>query len=66
MSPDAALPPDGPTLLPLRVDFLDPDHGPFVGGTQATLKGKGFAPGMVVTIGGRNVDATDVDVLDGA
>jgi hypothetical protein len=63
---DAALPADGPALAPVRVDFLDPDHGPFLGGTEVTVKGKGFAAGMTVTIGGRNVDPADVDVLDGA
>lgn len=48
----------------LRIDYLDPDHGPFAGGTEVLLRGRGFAEGMSVTIGGRAVEALDLQVVD--
>jgi hypothetical protein len=64
-SVDAMVFPDAVPLPPLSVDYADPPHGPFVGGTDVTLRGRGFASGMTVTIGGRLVDPMDLQVLDG-
>jgi hypothetical protein len=61
---DALVFSDGMPLPPLSVDYADPSHGPFVGGTQVTLRGRGFAQGMAVTIGGHAVAAGDLTVLD--
>jgi hypothetical protein len=61
--PDAEPPPAdaGP---PVAIEYLDPDHGPFAGGTDVLLRGRGFKDGMIVTIGGRQVDPIDLQVVD--
>ena len=56
--------PDAQPLPALRVDYADPDHGPFVGGTEVTLRGRGFLAGMTVTVGGKRVDPVDLEVVD--
>ncbi len=63
--PDAFVFPDAAVLPALRVDYADPDHGPFVGGTEVTLRGRGFAKGMIVTIGGKLVEEADLELIDG-
>ena len=62
--PDAFVLTDAVTLPPVSVDFADPAHGPFRGGTEVTLRGRGFAGGMTVTFGGRSVAQADLQVLD--
>jgi hypothetical protein len=64
VSVDAPVFPDGVTLPPLAVDYVDPNHGPFTGGTQVVMRGRGFAAGMAVTFGGHAVAADDLMVLD--
>jgi hypothetical protein len=49
----------------LRIDYLDPDHGAFAGGTEVTIRGRGFTEGMTITFGGRAVDPVDLEILDG-
>ncbi|MCE9577870.1 MAG: IPT/TIG domain-containing protein [Deltaproteobacteria bacterium] len=44
------------------VQYTDPDHGPFRGGTTTVIRGTGFAKDDVVRIGGRL--ATEVVLLD--
>ena len=63
-SADARLFPDAATLPALSVDYADPSHGPFGGGTQVTLRGRGFAAGMAVAFGGRSIEAAAIQVLD--
>lgn len=63
-SVDAEVFPDAAPLAPLRLDYADPDHGPFIGETEVTLRGRGFTEGMSVFIGGRKVDPTDLEVVD--
>jgi hypothetical protein len=48
----------------LRVDFAEPDHGPFSGGTEVAVRGHGFAEGMTVLFDGRMVEPLDVQVVD--
>jgi hypothetical protein len=45
---------DGATAA-FAVQYSDPDHGPFRGGTTATIRGNGFANTDEVWIGGRRV-----------
>jgi len=54
---------DAPAPI-LRLDFVDPDHGPFTGGTEVVMRGRGFADGMTVTFGGRAVEPLDVQIVD--
>jgi hypothetical protein len=56
--------PDAQPLPPLRVDYADPDHGPFIGGTEVILRGRGFVAGMTVMVGGKRVEALDLEVVD--
>ncbi len=46
-----AAPPDASTAF--AVQYTDPDHGPFTGGTKTTIRGLGFAADDEVRIGGR-------------
>lgn len=48
--------PSGPTI-----SGLDPNHGPFVGGTPVTVSGTGFTGATSVTIGGATVPFTVVN-----
>src|SRR5690349_4188542 len=38
-----------------RVQYVDPEHGPFSGNTEITVRGNGFAEDDEVWIGGRRV-----------
>lgn len=53
--------PDAPVAA-FAVQYADPDHGPFRGGTELTIRGNGFRDDDEVWIGGRR--ATDVDRID--
>lgn len=44
---------------PFSITGLAPSHGPFTGGTRATLRGRGFSSTMRVFIGGTEVPASD-------
>ncbi len=57
--PDAGV--DAPVAA-FAVQYADPDHGPFRGGTELTIRGNGFRDDDEVWIGGRR--ATDVDRID--
>lgn len=57
--PDAGV--DAPVAA-FAVQYADPDHGPFRGGTEITIRGNGFLDDDQVWIGGRR--ATDVDRID--
>lgn len=46
-----AAPPDASTTF--AVQYADPDHGPYTGGTKTTIRGLGFADDDEVRIGGR-------------
>jgi len=55
--------------IPLRVNDIDPDHGPFVGGNSAIVRGSGFvgdvAAGEVeVLVGGNMVQPADTEIMD--
>lgn len=62
--------PDGPQadgiapVTGLRLEYLDPERGPYAGGTRVLLRGNGFAEGMTITFGGRRVEPLDVEVVD--
>ena len=46
-----AAPPDANASF--TVQYADPDHGPYIGGTQTTIRGLGFEDGDEVRVGGR-------------
>ncbi|HUH02882.1 MAG TPA: IPT/TIG domain-containing protein [Kofleriaceae bacterium] len=46
------------------IQFIDPDHGPFTGGTRVLIRGVGFADGLDVRFGGRSVEPLDLNVVD--
>jgi hypothetical protein len=50
----------GPVVVDLVLRSVTPGTGPATGGTELTIRGKGFASGVAVTVGGR--PATDVTV----
>lgn len=67
--PDAGMPGDAFDLPDARntqfgIQFIDPDHGPFTGGTEVLIRGIGFADGVDVRFGGRSVEPLDLEVLD--
>lgn len=57
---DAGRPSDE-TLLVARVV---PGHGTYRGGQLATVRGTGFVEGMSISIGGREVQAPDIELID--
>ncbi len=59
-SPDAE--PADAELAGFRVQYADPDHGPFRGATEITVRGNDFADGDEVRIGGRV--ALEVEFID--
>lgn len=66
--PDAAPPPrlDGgqPSDETLLVARVVPGHGTYRGGQLATVRGTGFVEGMTIAIGGREVQAPDIELID--
>ncbi len=63
--PDARPAPDAESGPALRIDYLDPERGPYAGGTLALLRGRGFVQGMSVKVDGRSVEPLDVKIIDG-
>ncbi len=62
--PDASFPDSGigtPTLLISRVV---PNHGPFIGGNTAIVRGTGFTDESFVQVGGRLVQPADTRLID--
>jgi hypothetical protein len=51
-------------LTELALTGLQPNHGPFVGGTTVLLRGRGFRPDSTVRFGGLEVDGTQVQLID--
>ncbi|MEK6609027.1 MAG: IPT/TIG domain-containing protein [Myxococcota bacterium] len=51
-----------PTVL--SVGSVDPDHGPFTGGTEVVVRGTAFEAGAVVSIGGRVVEPAFQELID--
>ncbi len=48
----------------LAIQFIDPDHGPYSGGTEVQIRGAGFRDGADVRFGGRSVEPNDLQVID--
>lgn len=46
---------DAPPITVLSLLNVQPDHGPFTGGTRVTITGSGFGKGIEVRIGGKRV-----------
>ena len=69
---DASVPPDiasgfvdtGIGSERIVVTRVLPNHGPFVGGNSAIVRGAGFSSDAVVTVGSRMVQPAETDVLD--
>jgi hypothetical protein len=61
---DTGLPDDAASSGPVRIFTINPDNGPYTGGTLVTLIGTGFTDGAQVIIGGNLVDPLDVVVRD--
>jgi hypothetical protein len=64
VGPDALDYPDARPNPTFAVQFVDPDHGPFAGGTEVMVRGNGFSEGVEVYFGGRQVDPIHVNVID--
>lgn len=60
--PDAPEQPEQPTVL--SVMSVEPDHGPFTGGTVAIVRGTNFDSPAVVYVGGRMVEPTYQTYVD--
>ena len=63
--PDAvfAMDGDGFVLDKLTLLAANPDHGPFVGGTEVTLSGSGLRSPLQVTVGGKAVQEPEIRIL---
>jgi hypothetical protein len=68
---DAAAPADDAIVYPdvepeplFSLQFIDPDHGSFTGGTEVTVRGNGFVEGMTVLFGDRMVEPLDIELVD--
>ncbi|MFH1130939.1 MAG: IPT/TIG domain-containing protein, partial [Pseudomonadota bacterium] len=62
--PDGGFDGDAVALDRLTVYGIKPNHGSFVGDTYAVISGAGFANGVVVRIGGKEVSITKLKVLN--
>lgn len=51
-------------LESLAITAVQPNHGPFTGGSEVVLRGRGFSKGLVITFGSREVEAADTVVID--
>ena len=58
-NPDAAAP-----ISALALQFVDPDHGAFTGGTEVLVRGAGFDASTEVSFGGRTVQPLDFEYID--
>jgi hypothetical protein len=56
--------PDATPQPAFGLQFVDPDHGPFGGFTEVTVRGSGFDEGIEVLFGGRSVEPLDIEVID--
>ncbi len=54
---------DGEVPDRLTVSSANPEHGPFVGGTEVVIYGSGFTVDTVVTVGGKEVPSTETQPL---
>jgi hypothetical protein len=54
----------GPVMSALALERVVPDHGPFVGGQRAILRGSGFDENAFVWIGGNMVQPADTIMID--
>ncbi|MFK8000339.1 MAG: IPT/TIG domain-containing protein [Polyangiales bacterium] len=63
-NPDVGFPDGGIGGNDLALTRLAPGNGPFLGGNEVLVRGGGFEDGMTIEIGGRLVDAPDLDVVD--
>ncbi len=61
---DGTVYPDATPVDLFRLQFIDPDRGPFSGGTEVMVRGNGFTDSMVITFGGRSVDPLDMEFID--
>ncbi len=61
---DAFVLPDVQPEATFEVQFVDPDHGSFRGGTDILVRGKGFTSATRIEIGGRAVDPLDLEFID--
>jgi len=62
---DADVTPQPDTGLPeVAVTSVQPNHGPWLGGTQALLRGRGFVDDVEVYFGTRLVDPVDITLQD--
>jgi hypothetical protein len=68
---DTDLEPDGDAeeqpdsgLAMITVTGLQPNHGPFTGGTTVLVRGRGLVEGLEVRFGARLVDPLDVELVD--
>jgi len=61
---DAAARPDASSEVLFEVQWVEPDHGSFKGGTEVMVRGRGFSPGMAIYFGGRMVEPLDVEFID--
>lgn len=59
-----AFPDSGIGAGELLVARLVPDHGPFVGGNAAIVRGLGLTNEAIVTVGGRMVQPADTNLVD--
>ena len=56
--------PDATPVSEFRVQFVDPDFGPFAGGTEVLVRGDGFTEDSRVFFGGRMVEPLDQELVD--
>ncbi len=56
--------PDALALPDLNIQFVDPDNGPYTGGTEVTVRGNGFTEDATVLFGGREVEPLDFTFVD--
>lgn len=63
-SPDGFEQPDAASTSNLTLQFVDPDHGPFTGGTEVLVRGTGFEPSTIVRFGGRAVEPLAFEYVD--
>lgn len=63
-SADGAASPDAPPGQLLQLQFVDPDHGSFAGGTEVLVRGFDFTETTSVYFGGRIVEPLNFQFID--